>query len=230
MSRKHNKRQTEQDFEFTPYREVPEVKPRTKKQADYLRSIENNVITFGIGVAGSGKSHIALAYAARELESKNIHKIIVTRPIVEAGEKLGFLPGEIGEKTLPYMLPMLDILNKRLGKSTVEYHLKRGNIEFKPLAYLRGTSFENAVVILDEAQNTTESQMKLFLTRIGENCKVIIDGDVEQKDIHERSGLVDGIKRLNNIPSVGIVQFDFNDVVRSGICKQIIKAYMGAQA
>jgi phosphate starvation-inducible PhoH-like protein len=215
------------DIIITPtYKEPKEIKPRSVKQRAYLNSIEQNIVTVGIGCAGVGKSYIALSYAAQQLELKNISKVIITRPIVEAGEKLGFLPGELGEKTAPYMLPMLEILNKRLGKSTVDYYLKRGIIEFKPLAYLRGTTFDNAIVILDEAQNCSESQMRMFLTRIGEDVKVIIDGDLDQQDINERSGLADAMRRLIYVNNVGIIKFDVNDIVRSGIAKEIVMAYM----
>jgi phosphate starvation-inducible PhoH-like protein len=211
---------------MSSYKEPKEIKPRSVKQRSYLNSIEQNIITIGIGCAGVGKSHIALSYAAQQLELKNISKVIITRPIVEAGEKLGFLPGELGEKTAPYMLPMLEILNKRLGKSTVDYYLKRGIIEFKPLAYLRGTTFDNAIVILDEAQNCSESQMRMFLTRIGEDVKVIIDGDLDQQDTNDRSGLADAIRRLVYVNNVGIIKFDVQDIVRSGIAKEIVMAYM----
>jgi phosphate starvation-inducible PhoH-like protein len=215
------------DIIITPtYKEPKEIKPRNVKQRSYLNSIEQNIITIGIGCAGVGKSYIALSYAAQQLELKNISKVIITRPIVEAGEKLGFLPGELGEKTAPYMLPMLEILNKRLGKSTVDYYLKRGVIEFKPLAYLRGTTFDNAIVILDEAQNCSESQMRMFLTRIGEDVKVIIDGDLDQQDTNDRSGLADAIRRLVYVNNVGIIKFDVQDIVRSGIAKEIVMAYM----
>jgi hypothetical protein len=171
-------------------------------------------------------TYVALSYAAQQLQLKNISKLVITRPIVEAGEHIGFLKGELEDKTAPYMLPMLEILNRRLGKSTVEYYLKRGVIEFKPLAYLRGTTFNDAIVILDEAQNCSESQMRMFLTRIGEGVKVIIDGDLDQQDISERSGLADAMRRLVYVNNVGIVKFDVEDIVRSGIAKEIVKAYM----
>jgi phosphate starvation-inducible PhoH-like protein len=234
MASKKTTRRVRNNHEFLPndiipmssYKEPKEIRPKSVKQQAYLDSITNNIITVGIGSAGVGKSYIALSYAAQQLELKNISKVIITRPIVEAGEKLGFLPGEMEEKTAPYMLPMLEILNKRLGKSTVDYYLKRGIIEFKPLAYLRGTTFDNAIVILDEAQNCSESQMRMFLTRIGEDVKVIIDGDLDQQDINERSGLADAIRRLVYVNKVGIIKFDVNDIVRSGIAKEIVMAYM----
>jgi phosphate starvation-inducible PhoH-like protein len=205
---------------------VAEIEVLNHAQRRYLSSIKSNIITFGVGVAGTGKSYIALSYAAEQLKAKRISKIIITRPIVEAGEKIGYLPGELEEKIAPYFEPMISILNKRLGVSFVEYLIKRGVIQAKPLAYLRGSTFEDAVVILDESQNTTPSTMQLFLTRIGENCKVIIDGDVRQSDIKGESGLSDAMTRLKGINNIGVVTFGIDDVVRSGICRDIVIAYM----
>lgn len=154
-----------------------------------------------------------------------IDKIIITRPAVEAGESLGFLPGEIEDKFDPYLQPFRDVLNERLGKSFVEYMLKIGRIEAAPLAYMRGRTFKRAFVILDEAQNTTPNQMKLFLTRIGHDCKVVVNGDIRQKDIHGQSGLDDAVKRISHIPSVKCVRFTRQDVVRSGLVQEIVEAY-----
>jgi|694.fasta_scaffold00131_36 phosphate starvation-inducible PhoH-like protein len=205
--------------------EPKEIVTLTNTQHRYLNSIKHNILTFGVGVAGTGKSYVALSYAAEQLKAKRISKIIITRPIVEAGEKLGHLPGELEEKIAPYFDPIISILNKRLGQSFTEYLIKRKIIEAKPLAYLRGSTFEDAIVILDEAQNTTPAQMKMFLTRIGENCKVIIDGDVVQSDIKGESGLADALTRLKSVNNVGWVNFTIDDVVRSGICKDILIAY-----
>jgi phosphate starvation-inducible PhoH-like protein len=201
-----------------------------QSQQQYLNSIYANIITFGIGCAGTGKSYLALSYAAQQLQLKNVSKIIISRPLVEAGESLGYLKGELSDKTEPWMLPMIEILNKRLGKTSTEYYLNKKIIEFKPLAYLRGTTFNDAVVILDEAQNTTPKQLEMFLTRIGDegNIKVIIDGDYRgQKDIQGFSGLEDAVMRLKGLESegIGFCYFDIEDVVRSGICKSILKAY-----
>lgn len=230
MSRKDRKRFNQieviaEEYQVKDDRDRSKLEPKTFNQRHYLNSIKQNIITVGLGSAGTGKTFVALAYAAQELEAKNINKIIITRPIVEAGEELGFLPGDLNEKTQPYMLPMLDVLNRRLGKSTVEYHLKRGNIEFRPLAFMRGTSFNNTFVLLDEAQNTTVSQMKMFLTRIGENCKVVIDGDIDQCDIKVESGLRDLAYRLQFVNNTDIIQFTEDDIVRSGIVKEILMAY-----
>lgn len=199
-----------------------------KAQQQYLNSIYANIITFGIGCAGTGKSYLALSYAAQQLQLKNVSKIIISRPLVEAGESLGYLKGELSDKTEPWMLPMIEILNKRLGKTSTEYYLSKKIIEFKPLAYLRGTTFNDAVVILDEAQNTTPKQIEMFLTRIGDegNIKAIVDGDYRgQKDIQGLSGLEDAVMRLKDLESVGFCYFDIDDVVRSGICKQILLRY-----
>lgn len=170
-------------------------------------------------------TYIALSYAAEQLKAKRISKIIITRPLVEAGEKVGTLPGFMDEKISPYFDPTIAILNKRLGQSYTEYLIKRNIIEAKPLAYLRGSTFENAMVILDESQNTTPAQMMMFLTRIGENCKMIVDGDLAQSDIRGESGLHDALTRLKQVNNVGHVHFTIDDVVRSGICKDILIAY-----
>jgi phosphate starvation-inducible PhoH-like protein len=207
---------------------IDAVKPitlLTKAQKQYFNSMKTNTITFGIGVAGTGKSYVAISYAAQLLQEKKINKIILTRPAVEAGESFGFLPGELDEKYAPYIDPVKDILNKRLGTSFTDYLFKRKIIEARPLAFIRGSTFEEAFVILDEAQNCTPTQMKMFLTRIGEDAKVVIDGDIQQKDIKGTSGLSDAIVRLHGMNDVGIVTFDIEDVVRSGICKEIIRRY-----
>ncbi len=194
-------------------------------QGQYLDAIRSNQITFATGPAGTGKSYIATAYAAEQLYYKKIDKLIITRPAVEAEESLGFLPGELDEKYAPYLAPIRDILERLLGKSFVEYCLKVGYIEPVPIAFMRGRTFENAIVLLDEAQNCTPNQMKLILSRIGENCKYIIDGDVTQKDIDGDSGLEDAIYRLQNVQGVEVVRFLTHDIVRSSLCKKIIQAY-----
>lgn len=201
------------------------ITPKNYAQETYLESIRNNQITFGIGPAGTGKSYIATAYAAEQLYYKRIDKLVITRPAVEAEESLGFLPGELEEKYAPYLAPIRDILERLLGKPFVDYCLKSGYIEPVPIAFMRGRTFENAVVLLDEAQNCTPNQMKLILSRIGENCKYIIDGDVTQKDIEGDSGLEDAVYRLQGIQGVDCVRFLNQDIVRSGMCRKIIQAY-----
>jgi phosphate starvation-inducible PhoH-like protein len=194
-------------------------------QQQYLNAIYGNIITFGVGCAGTGKSYIALSYAAQQLQLKNITKIIICRPIVEAGESLGYLKGELSDKTEPWMLPMIEILSRRLGKPVVDYYLNKKMIEFKPLAYMRGVTFTDSVVILDEAQNTSVEQMRMFLTRVGEGCKIIIDGDVNQCDISCKSGLKDAMNRLQNVNNIQFCYFTIDDVVRSGICRDILLRY-----
>jgi phosphate starvation-inducible PhoH-like protein len=201
------------------------IVPKNFAQGMYLESIRNNNITFGVGPAGTGKSYIAAAYAAEQLYYKKIDKLIITRPAVEAEESLGFLPGELEEKYAPYLAPLRDILDRLLGKSFVDYCLKVGYIEAVPIAFMRGRTFENSVYIISEAQNATPSQMKLILSRIGENCKVIVEGDITQKDIEGDSGLEDAMYKLQRFDGVETVRFFNNDIVRSRLCKQIIQAY-----
>jgi len=201
------------------------IQALTKAQGAYINAILDNIITFGIGPAGTGKSYVVAGLAADMLREKKIDRILLTRPGVEAGEKFGFIPGELEEKYAPYIEPFRDIFNERLGRSQVDYLIKHKRICAMPIAFMRGRTFKNCWAILDEAQNTTPGQMKLFLTRIGDNCKVIIDGDIEQKDIPTQSGLSDAVSRLQHTKKVGIVEFTVEDVVRSGIVKDIIRAY-----
>jgi len=201
------------------------IEPLNDSQHRYISAIKTFELVFATGPAGTGKTWLCAALAAQALSEGVIDRIIVTRPAVEAGESLGFLPGEIEEKFDPYLQPFRDVLNERLGKSFVEYLLKTGKIEAAPLAYMRGRTFKRAFVILDEAQNTTPNQMKLFLTRIGHDCKVVVNGDIRQKDIHGTSGLQDAIQRVSHIPSVKCVRFTKEDVVRSGLVQEIVEAY-----
>jgi phosphate starvation-inducible PhoH-like protein len=206
-------------------RALEPIKPQNEKQRKYISAIKSHVITFATGAAGTGKTYVAAALAAQALENHSVDRIIVTRPAVEAGESLGFLPGELNEKFDPYLQPFRLVLEERLGKAKVEYLLKSKTIEAIPLGYLRGRTFKNAFVILDEAQNTTPKQMKMFLTRIGQNAKVVINGDTSQIDIHGDSGLMDAVRRISFIPTVARVHFTRDDVVRSGIVSEIIQAY-----
>lgn len=214
------------DTLYTPERREPKpLRPMNDAQYDYIESIRTNVITFALGPAGTGKTYIAAAIAADMLVKGEIDKIIMTRPAVDAGRNWGALPGELAEKYAPFMEPLVDVLNERLGKSHTDYLFKRGSIQAKPLEFMRGKTFSRCFYILDEAQNTTPSQMKLFATRIGEDCKVVIDGDLAQKDINGASGLLDATTRLVDIPKIGIVAFTVDDCVRSGIVKAILRAY-----
>jgi phosphate starvation-inducible PhoH-like protein len=206
-------------------RDTTPITPLNAAQKRYLSAMRNFVLTFATGPAGTGKTFLCSALAAQMLESGEIKKIIITRPAVEAGESMGFLPGEIEDKFGPYLQPFRDTLDQRLGKSFVEYLIKRGVIEATPLAYMRGRSFRDAFIILDESQNTTPVQMKMFLTRIGQDCRVVVNGDIRQKDISGVSGLEDAISRVTHIPTVKHVEFRKADIVRSGLCQEIISCY-----
>lgn len=198
---------------------------KTENQKRYIAAIKSSILTFGIGPAGTGKTYIAGALAAEAFQDKQVERVIITRPAVDAGESLGFLPGELSEKYAPYIAPFQQVLEERLGKARVGYMMKSGTLEAQPLAYMRGRTFKDAFVILDEAQNVTPDQMKMFLTRIGENCTVVIDGDPTQQDIRGTSGLLDAVKRLSWIPSVRVVSFELADVVRSGLVGDVIQSY-----
>jgi phosphate starvation-inducible protein PhoH and related proteins len=201
-----------------------EVQPLNSIQADYLSAIESNDVIFGIGSAGTGKTFIAANYAARELYYKRVTKIILTRPNIETGRGLGFLPGTLEEKYAPYLLPFDAIFTRALGKGFYEYCLKSKDIDPTPLGFLRGTTFDDCVVLVDEAQNCTREEMKMLLSRIGNNCKMIFSGDTEQSDIPD-SGLEDAVDRLEGISGIEVVEFLDEDIVRSKMCKQIIMAY-----
>ncbi|HGH5398724.1 TPA: phosphate starvation-inducible protein PhoH [Raoultella planticola] len=212
-----------------PKRDNSPIEARNEAQAHYLISLDTKALTFATGEAGCGKTYLATAVAAQRLMDKEIDKIIVTRPVLQADEDLGFLPGDVGEKFAPYFRPVYDILRKRLGASFLEYCLKPevAKVEIAPFAYMRGRTFENAVVILDEAQNVTPSQMKMFLTRLGENVTVIVNGDVTQCDLpgHVGSGLVDALGRFKPSKEVGVIEFTSEDCVRSELCKVALEAY-----
>lgn len=201
-----------------------DVKPLNFIQGEYLRAIQSNEIIFGVGSAGTGKTYVAATYAAGELFHRRVDKIILTRPNVETGRGLGFLPGTLEEKYAPYLDPFDQVFTRSLGKGFYEYALKAKNIDPKPLGFMRGATFDNCIVLLDEAQNATREEMKMLLSRIGKNCKMIISGDVDQADIPD-SGLSDAINRLQGIPGIEVVKFMDDDIVRSKMCKQIILAY-----
>lgn len=203
------------------------VFPRTLNQKLYLKSMEDYDIVFGLGPAGTGKTYLAVLYALNRLKKNNAKKIILVRPIVEAGEKLGFLPGDFKEKIDPYLIPIYDGLYDALGKETVDRMIERGIIEVAPLAYMRGRTLENAVIILDEAQNTTLSQMKMFLTRLGFHSKMIITGDVTQIDLPSKhnSGLIEAVTLLKDIDDIKIIQFERFDVMRHPLVYKIIEKY-----
>jgi len=201
-----------------------DVKPLTEAQAMYLEAIKTNDVVFGIGSAGTGKTYVAASYAAGELFHRRISKIVLTRPNVETGRGLGFLPGELDEKYAPYLQPFDNVFTRTLGKGFYEYALKTKDIEPRPIGFMRGSSFDNCVILVDEAQNLTKTELKMLLSRIGKNCKVILSGDPKQVDITD-SGLLDAVTRLEKVTGVDVVQFADDDIVRSKMCKQIILAY-----
>lgn len=205
---------------------------RTPAQDAYMRAMERCELVFGIGPAGTGKTYLAVAYAATLLERGDIDRIILSRPAVEAGERLGFLPGDMKEKVDPYLRPLYDALHDMMRPEHVERGISTGVIEVAPLAFMRGRTLSNAVVILDEAQNTTSMQMKMFLTRLGENSKMIVTGDPSQVDLprHERSGLVEAVDLLSGVESVHITRFSDRDVVRHELVARIVRAYDKAGA
>ena len=203
------------------------IKPKTLGQKKYVESIKENTIVLGVGPAGTGKTYLAVAMAVNAFRAKEVNRIILTRPAVEAGEKLGFLPGDLQSKVDPYLRPLYEDLFDMLGAENFQKYLERGNIEFAPLAYMRGRTLDDSFIILDEAQNTTPEQMKMFLTRMGFNSKVVVTGDVTQIDLPDgkKSGLVEVTKVLKNIEQIDIVRFSEKDVVRHKLVQDIIKAY-----
>ena len=203
------------------------VKPKTLGQKKYCSAIKENTITIGVGPAGTGKTYLAVALAVTAFRAQQVNRIILTRPAVEAGEKLGFLPGDLQQKVDPYLRPMYDALFDMLGAETYQRYVERGNIEVAPLAYMRGRTLDDSFIILDEAQNTTPEQMKMFLTRLGFGSKMVITGDVTQIDLPDgrHSGLKEAIKILRNVDDIAQVTFNEKDVVRHRLVQDIIKAY-----
>lgn len=203
------------------------VKSKTIGQKKYIDAIHNNEIVFGIGPAGTGKTYLAMAMAVKAFKSHEVKRIILTRPAVEAGEKLGFLPGDMQNKVDPYLRPLYDALYDIMGAETYQKHIERGAIEIAPLAYMRGRTLDDSYIILDEAQNTSPEQMKMFLTRLGFGSKAIITGDITQIDLPmgKSSGLREVMEILKNVKGIGFVFFSEKDVVRHKLVKDIIKAY-----
>ncbi len=204
-----------------------QIKCKTVGQKKYIEAIKNNTVVFGVGPAGTGKTYLAVAMAVAAYKSKIIEKIILTRPAVEAGESLGFLPGDLQSKVDPYLRPLYDALQEMFGLETYQKLVERGNIEVAPLAYMRGRTLNNAFIILDEAQNTTKEQMKMFLTRMGEGSKMVVTGDVTQIDlpVGKKSGLKHAVSILKNIKGIESVMLTAKDVVRHPLVMQIINAY-----
>lgn len=203
------------------------VKARTIGQEAYVEAIRDNTVVFGIGPAGTGKTYLAVAMAVKAFKAKEVNRIILTRPAVEAGESLGFLPGDLQQKVDPYLRPLYDALFDMLGAESFQKQLERGSIEVAPLAYMRGRTLDDSFIILDEAQNTTSEQMKMFLTRLGNNSKAVVTGDITQIDLPggKKSGLKEVTRILKGIDGIATVQFSDKDVVRHHLVQEIVKAY-----
>ncbi|MGN0621625.1 MAG: PhoH family protein [Porcipelethomonas sp.] len=203
------------------------VRPRTVGQKKYIDAIKSNTIVLGVGPAGTGKTYLAVAMAAKAFKAHEISKIILTRPAVEAGEKLGFLPGDLQDKVDPYLRPLYDALFDMFGAENFSKYMEKGIIEVAPLAYMRGRTLEGAFIILDEAQNTTSEQIKMFLTRLGNDSKMVITGDITQIDLPDSksSGLIEAMKVLRNVDDICIHKFNEKDVVRHKLVQDIVKAY-----
>ena len=208
------------------------IRPKTLGQKKYVDAIKRSSIVFGVGPAGTGKTYLAVALAVYALKNKEIDKIILTRPAVEAGEKLGFLPGDMNEKVDPYLRPLFDALQEMMGQDAYLRNIERGSIEIAPLAYMRGRTLSNSFIILDEAQNTTKEQMKMFLTRMGENSRIVVTGDVTQIDLPKnvKSGMIDAIEVLDGVEGIEIVKLTAKDVVRHELVTRIIQAYEKAES
>ncbi len=204
-----------------------EIRPKTAGQRSFVESIERNTLTFGIGPAGTGKTFLAVVMAVRALRAREVARLVLSRPAVEAGEKLGFLPGDLKEKVDPYLRPLYDALGEMLDDPVVARYLERGVIEVAPLAYMRGRTLSESFVILDEAQNATREQLKMFLTRLGAGSKMIVNGDVTQIDLPggAASGLLEAPRRFGGIDDIGIVELNETDVVRHPLVAKIIRAY-----
>ena len=203
------------------------VKPKTIGQRKYVDAISKNTIVMGVGPAGTGKTYLAVAMAVKAFKAHEINRIILTRPAVEAGEKLGFLPGDLQTKVDPYLRPLYDALFDMMGAENFAKQLEKGSIEVAPLAYMRGRTLDDSFIILDEAQNTTREQIKMFLTRLGFNSRMVITGDITQIDLPDskKSGLIDAMKILKNVDDISITRFSEKDVVRHKLVQDIIKAY-----
>ena len=208
------------------------IKPKTIGQKKYIESVLKNTITIGVGPAGTGKTYLAVAAAVAAFRERKVNRIILTRPAVEAGERLGFLPGDLQSKVDPYLRPLYDALFDMLGAETYQKYLERGNIEVAPLAYMRGRTLDDSFIILDEAQNTSREQMKMFLTRLGFNSKMVITGDVTQIDLpaDKMSGLKQAVRVLKDVEGIGICELTDQDVVRHVMVQRIIKAYADYEA
>lgn len=201
--------------------------PRSTLQGTYVNALQSKSLVFGIGPAGTGKTYLAVAVGVSMLMQGKVDRLVLSRPAVEAGEKLGFLPGNLQEKVDPYLKPIYDALHDMISPEEIEKYLENGTIEIAPLAFMRGRTLSHAYIILDEAQNTTPMQMKMFLTRLGENAHMVVTGDISQIDLlhNQESGLIDAVKKLKNIPEIGLIELTDADIVRHPLVAKIVKAY-----
>lgn len=228
QQRNNNQNYVEQEVvqDYQPLKRNYMIEPANKTQGTYLLAIDSNTVTFSTGPAGTGKTFVAVAKACELLETKQVERIILTRPLQDSEEdKLGILPGEIDDKFGPYIAPMIELFNQFLGRRKVENYIRCGKIMGIPLALARGHTFDNSFMICSEMQNSTPATMKLILTRIGMYSKMVVDGDIKQKDINRLSGLEDAKHRLDNLQGIGFVNFTLDEVVRSGIVKSILHRY-----
>jgi phosphate starvation-inducible PhoH-like protein len=230
-ARRKSKNEPDQPSERKARREVKPLEAKTEAQGHLITQINTKDIVYSIGPAGTGKTFVSCSMAADAIHRREIERVVVTRPMLACDEDMGFLPGDEDEKYLPWVMPMIDVFNKRLGTGFTEYLLKNKGIQTSPLMTMRGTSFEDTWIILDEAQNTTPEQMKMFLTRIGKNCKIIVNGDLQQSDLKDgrgmpkQNGLSDSLGRLRDIPEIGVTEFTVEDIVRHGIVRKILERY-----
>jgi len=220
-------RVTQKSAKFDEKKREIVIVPMNENQKDYLNALKTSQQVVVLGPAGTGKTYIAASFAASLYLNKKVDKIILTRPNIAAGRSIGFFPGTLEEKMAPWVVPVMEVLVKHLGHGVVETGMKNGNIEIQPFETMRGRSFEDAFVLLDEAQNTTNQEIKMFLTRVGENCRIVMNGDIMQSDVSKNSGLTKTIEMIDkyDIP-VPIIEFGVEDIVRSGLCKMWVEAFI----
>ena len=225
--KKQTRTRRKTNYKGATTKKVSGIVPKTDKQKELLDALKESSQVFILGPAGTGKTYVTATYAADLYTTKEIDKIVITRPHVAVGKELGFLKGDLQEKTMPWALPVLDVLEKHLGKGTVETAIKNGNIEMAPLALMRGRSFDNAFIIVDESQNITTHELKMLLTRVGEGSTIVLNGDIQQSDLKEADGLskVIHLAKKHMLP-VPIIEFGVDDIVRSDICAEWVKVFM----
>ena len=225
--KKQTRTRRKTNYKGATAKKVSGIVPKTDKQKELLDALKESSQVFILGPAGTGKTYVTATYAADLYTTKEIDKIVITRPHVAVGKELGFLKGDLQEKTMPWALPVLDVLEKHLGKGVVETGIKNGNIEMAPLALMRGRSFDNAFIIVDETQNITTHELKMLLTRVGEDTTIVLNGDVQQSDLKEADGLskVIHLAKKHMLP-VPIIEFGVDDIIRSDICAQWVKVFM----